>query len=251
MAAQFPVVVGVVLLHRAQHRAVARIKRRQRQVPAAKTRLQIAQIPGGCLGRPDRIFALIDPVIDAQPIDASALRQKLPQPDCAFVRLVVRVIAALDHRDVQQKARQVVAVQRLLDQGLIATLPTQPRADDGAPALLFFVKFQVLDDVGFKAHKRRGQTQVVQQPQRRQPWNAGTRRRHPFSTVKRTVQALRYRVWAQATTGKATAASALTRHEQRRLTTFTGLAQLLTQARARKRVLLKRAELAQLCRLTR
>ena len=97
-------------------------------MPRAKARREIAEVACRRFRRALRIFALIDPVIDAQAVDARPFWHELPQPDRALVAIDRAGRSRSRSSRQKQEARQAVLVQRLLDQLAIASLLAQPRS---------------------------------------------------------------------------------------------------------------------------
>ena len=176
MTAQLPVVVGVVLLHGAQDGAVAGVEGGERERPAAEPLLQIGDVVHEGVGRLLGVAALVDPVVDAQAVDAAAFGHELPQPDGAGVRLVERIEAALDHRDVDQADRQAGAAQRVLEERLPAPLLLQPRRHDGAAVTVGLVELEVAHDARVEAHRQIGQLDLIEPRHRRRRLERGRRR---------------------------------------------------------------------------
>ena len=100
--AELVVVVGVEARDRLEHRAVADVERRERDVPVAEPLVEIVEVVHLRDRRAVRIAALVDPAIAAQPVDPRGFRHELPEAERPGARQGVGVVRRLDHRDVEQ-----------------------------------------------------------------------------------------------------------------------------------------------------
>src|SRR3989449_56305 len=106
---------------RPDHRHLARVIRRLRELPRAELTVQIAQVRGGGDGRLLGIEPLVHPPVDAQTVAARRGRHELPEPFRADAGDGARVEAAFDHRREGEIHRQALTPEDLPDHREVAS----------------------------------------------------------------------------------------------------------------------------------
>ena len=159
---QLPVVVGVVVGDRAQHGAVAGVVGREHEVPGSEPDVEVLEVARRRVGRPLGIAASVDPVADLQAVGARRAGHELPDAARADARARRALEAALDHRQVEEIARQAVARQHLVEHVAVASRAPQPVRHHRASLGIVLEVVEVAQHLRVPAHREIGQLQRAQ-----------------------------------------------------------------------------------------